>query len=139
MAVPDFQKLLLPLLKICSDQKEHTNRETEDRLAAELQLTKGDLEEMLPSGTQRRFVNRVAWAKVHLSKVGLIEPVRKSVYKITQRGLDLLKENPDAISVAFLKRYEGFNEFLKPTKDADPLETSTVVDSIATPRETLEN
>ncbi len=138
MAVPDFQSIMLPLLKFSADQKEHTNSETEDYIAKELKLTKEDLEEMLPSGTQRRFVNRVAWAKVHLSKAGLIAPTRKSVYKITQRGLEVLKENPQVITVAYLKRFEGFNEFLKPTKDKDSNDTTTLHESSTTPRETLE-
>jgi restriction system protein len=141
MAVPDFQSILLPLLKLSADGKEHTVPETEEKLADILNLTKEDREEMLPSGTQRRFVNRLAWTKVHLSKAGLIMSPRRSVYKITQRGLDALKENPDKINMGYLKQFEEYREFIKPTKGKDNADSDIgpLAESLTTPRETLEN
>jgi restriction system protein len=138
MAVPDFQSIMLPLLKLSADQKEHTGRETEDLLANEFKLSQEDRKEMLPSGTTRTFVNRVAWAKSHLSKAGLLMSPRRSIYKITPRGLEVLKENPPVINVAYLKRFDEYREFIKPSKDKESVETAPVIESMTTPRETLE-
>jgi len=139
MPIPDFQSIMLPLLKFSSDKKEHTVRETEEYLANAFRLTKEEREEMLPSGTTRTFVNRVAWTKAHLMKAGLIMSPRRSVYKITQRGIDVLKEDPVSIDVAYLKRFEEYREFLKPSKDKAELEPGSEIESSVTPRETFEN
>src|SRR6185312_5277296 len=68
MPIPDFQEITLPLLKLSGDQNDHTLPETEEALANFFQLTQEERVEMLPSGTQRRFANRVAWAKVYVTK-----------------------------------------------------------------------
>jgi restriction system protein len=139
MAIPDYQAIMLPLLKHCSDQKEHAVRETEVALAEVMKLSDEEREQKLPSGTQRKFINRVAWAKVYLSKAGLIMSPRRSVYQITQRGLDVLKENPQVINVAYLKRFEEFGEFINPDVNKTVSENIPFVESSTTPRETLES
>lgn len=73
MAVPDFQSFMLPLLKFSADGGEHTQSEAVDALARQLNITDADRKEMLPSGRQARFDNRVAWAVVYLRKAGLME------------------------------------------------------------------
>jgi restriction endonuclease Mrr len=70
MAVPDFQSLMLPLLRVASDGQEHSLAEARDALAREFQLSDPDLEEPLPSGRQSKFSNRVAWAKSYLQPAG---------------------------------------------------------------------
>jgi restriction system protein len=83
MAIPNFQACLLPVLRLASDGKEHTLAEAREVLAAELHLSAEDRAELLPSGRQRRFDNRVAWAKVYLDHAGLLRsPRRVSVYVI---------------------------------------------------------
>jgi len=39
MPIPDYQSLMLPLLRFASDQKEHSLREAIERLAEEFSLT----------------------------------------------------------------------------------------------------
>src|SRR6185312_8518396 len=139
MPIPDFQEITLPLLKLSGDQNDHTLPETEEALANFFQLTQEERVEMLPSGTQRRFANRVAWAKVYLTKAGLLLSPRRSVYRISQSGLDLLKNPPPHISVSFLKEhYKEIREFLKPSKDNGQTEVTSAGESSTTPRETLE-
>lgn len=111
MAVPDYQTLMLPLLKFFGDGKEHSTREAVDKLAVKLKLTNEDLSEMIPSGSQTAFYNRVGWARTYMAKAGLLEKTRHSVYKITERGKDVLKENPAAINVKYLNRFPEFVEF----------------------------
>lgn len=111
MPIPDFQTLMLPLLRHLGDRKEHSNQETLDVLAKEFQLSEADLAQLLPSGTQGLFRNRVAWAKAHFKKAGLIESPRRSVYEITPAGLDVLAKNPERINLRFLSQFPGYREF----------------------------
>jgi restriction system protein len=93
MTIPDFQTLMLPLLKIAADQKEHSQREVRDLLAENFRLTETDKKEMLPSGKQARFDNRVAWARAYLKRADLIENTGRGIFRITPQGLDLLRSS----------------------------------------------
>ena len=82
MPIPDFQTVMRPLMDLISDGKEHTMREALDSLADHFELTDKDRQQLLPSGGQDVFTNRVAWAKTHLRMAGLIET--------TARGTSLM-------------------------------------------------
>ncbi len=97
MPVPDFQSIMLPLLKLTGDGEEHSTHEFLDKLAEHFSLTEEELKELLPSGKQTRFYNRVVWARVYLSKSGLLEMSRRSYYRITERGKQVLKSNPTQV------------------------------------------
>src|SRR5574337_167650 len=100
MAVPDYQSVMLPLLHYAHERKtEVSTDEAVEALASLLGLTDQDLKELLPSGVQRTFVNRVGWAATYMKKAGLLEPTRRGYYQITQRGVELLKKNPKEINV----------------------------------------
>jgi hypothetical protein len=103
MAVPDFQTLLLPLLKFAGDSKEHTVAEAIDCLGREFQLTPEERKELLPSGKQPRFDNRVGWAVTYLKKGGLITRAGVGRFLIAERGKEVLKAPPPRIDVPFLK------------------------------------
>ena len=66
---------------------------------------------MLPSGGQATFDNRVGWARTYMKKAGLLESPRRSYFKITDRGLQALKTNPESINNRFLQQYPEFREF----------------------------
>jgi restriction system protein len=82
MAIPDFQSLMLPLLRYLADGTEKANQDTSDALAKEFGLSEEEIAEILPSGQQTRFQNRIAWAKSHFKHAGLIESPRRGVYRI---------------------------------------------------------
>jgi restriction system protein len=88
MPIPDFQSVMRPLMDVISDGKEHSVRETLDRLGDRFELTEQERKRLLPSGRLEIFTNRVAWAKTHLRMAGLIEPTARGVFKITPRGLN---------------------------------------------------
>ncbi|AKB45677.1 MULTISPECIES: restriction endonuclease [Methanosarcina] len=111
MAVPDYQSLMLPLLKYAGDGEEHKIRNAIEHLAEELRLSEEERRELLPSGQQAVFNNRIGWARTYLKKAGLLASGRKGYFSITQRGLNVLKDNPAYIDVNFLTRYKEFNEF----------------------------
>ncbi|MBD2188968.1 restriction endonuclease [Pseudanabaena mucicola] len=145
MAVPDYQSLMLPLLKYAGTHNgEVTTSEAVEVLAQELNLSEEDLREMLPSGTQSTFGNRVGWAATHIKKAGLLEPTRRGYYQITTRGRELLAKQPKVLNVKFLEKYPEFLEFkkLKGTRTRNGkgnTENKSIPDiSVATPSEALE-
>jgi len=135
---------MLPLLQLAADRHEHSLREAIDTLSLEFALTDGEKEEILPSGKQAVFDNRVGWARTYLKKAGLVESPRRSFFKITSRGLEVIQQNLKTIDVRFLKQYPEFIEFKLDSRRA----SSKVVDVQAvdistnnpkTPREYLED
>jgi restriction system protein len=118
MAVPGFQDLMLPFLQICSDGKERTVTEIGEIIGLQLNLSEADLQEMMASG-QTKFYNRTAWVKSYFGKAGLLDFPSRGKFKITQRGLDLLKSNPKTIRIKTLDQYPEFVKFHKGTQTAD--------------------
>jgi restriction system protein len=144
MAVPDYQSVMLPLLQFVAQKGTETSTsEAVEALPKVLGLNEEDLKEMLPSGIQSTFVNRVGWASTYMKKAGLLEATRRGFYQLTDRGRDLLKKQPKTINVKLLKQYPEFLEFqqLKGTRSGDKIPESkgaSDVCSTATPSEALE-
>ena len=143
MAVPDYQSVMLPLLQFAEARNEEISTDAAvEALSSQLGLTEADLKEMLPSGVQPTFVNRVGWAATYMKKAGLLVPTRRGYYRITQRGQDLLKKKPAKINVKLLKQYPEFQEFLqlKGTRSWEKKNVSEVPLDMetATPSEALE-
>lgn len=111
MSIPNYQKIMLPLLKFSGDKKEHSIREAINHISELFNLTDEEKREILPSGQQQVINNRTAWAKTYLKKAGLLESTRRSYFIITEKGLDVLKENPVEIDMPYLKRFPEFIEF----------------------------
>lgn len=106
MAVPDFQSLMLPLLRYAETKNAEINTpQAVAALATQLNLTDAELKEMLPSGLQGTFTNRVGWSATYMKKAGLLESTRRGYYRITQRGKELLSEKPTIINIKLLERY----------------------------------
>lgn len=82
MAVPDFQSLMLPLLQVAADGHEHVLRESSDAIAQQFHLIDEDRAELLPSGRQRKFTNRMAWASIHLRRAGLPASSAKEGFRL---------------------------------------------------------
>lgn len=124
--IPDYQTLMLPVLKSVADGKEHKFREIADSIAKNFGLTEEELGCLLPSGNQSIFDNRVGWAKTYLKKACLIEYKGKGVLKITERGKQVLKDSPQKIDNKFLKQYDEFNDFqnkVNPKEEKQETET----------------
>jgi restriction system protein len=142
MGIPDYQSIMLPLLKFLADFREYSFRETVEGLAREFKLTDEERKDMLPSGQQATFDNRVGWARTYLKQAGLIEYPQRGYLKITKRGEKTLAQNPNRIDVKFLERFEEFLEFRKRKKQKPkipkPSDDSTSVSSDKTPAEALE-
>ncbi len=111
MPIPDFQSIILPLLQQFRDGKEHSIQEVVGELAKVYSLSEQEINELLPSGKQTTFYNRVGWARTYLSKSGLLEMPRRSYHKITARGKEVLKSNPARIDMKYLERFPEYVEF----------------------------
>ena len=99
MAVPDFQSLMLPLLKMAADGQPHALAEAREVLTSGFKLTQAERDELLPSGNQSKFSNRVAWAKSYLQQAGLFVSPKRGHFQLTDRGTGVLENPPDRSSL----------------------------------------
>ena len=125
MTIPDFQTIMLPLLKIAEDEKEHYIHDAVNELAKIFQLTEEDKTTLLPSGQQPMFYNRVGWARTYLKKAGLLEDPKRGYFVITSRGKDVLKSNPEKIDMKYLRQFPEYLEFRQPTENDEPPDKRT--------------
>ncbi len=140
MAIPDYQTLMLPVLQLASDQLEHKFREVVEALAEKFSLSDYERAELLPSGSQTVFHNRVGWARSYLKQAGLLESPRRGYFRITDQGLNLLAENPERINVSLLERYPEFLEFRNRKNDTSSNNEGTAIIEISsgeTPEDVL--
>ncbi|MCK9639412.1 MAG: restriction endonuclease [Prolixibacteraceae bacterium] len=137
--IPDFQKIMLPLMNILSDGLEHSTIETNEKIARLFGLTDEEINLYLPSGVAKTFPNRVAWAKSHLKMAGLLENTKRSYFKITEAGKRILESNPTAINLRILKTIPTYQEKTGRVKEEDPSSDAENTQLSATPEETLEN
>jgi restriction system protein len=129
---------MLPLLKHLADGKEHSNRELTETLADYFQLTEDERSKLLPSGKQKLFTNRVAWAKADLKMAGLTESPKRGISVITQRGRDVLQQNPERIDRKFLKQFQDYFEKISQGSQKADSENNNET-SNQTPHEVLED
>ena len=108
MPVPGFQSLMLPVLRALADGKDTHVRQVCERVASVEGLGDEDLQEMLPSGRQPVFVNRVAWALNYLGRAALVARVRRGVYRIGEEGTRLLSNPPSRVDIRNLRRFPAF-------------------------------
>jgi restriction system protein len=118
MSIPDYQSIMRPLLKQASDRQEHSFPSLVESLASEFRLTDSERRDLLPSGGQFVFDNRVGWARTYLKKAGLLWAPKRGVVQITDRGLQVLKDNPERIDNKVLRRFPEFLEFQSAKGDA---------------------
>ncbi|MEY4135471.1 MAG: hypothetical protein RL386_1821 [Bacteroidota bacterium] len=136
MPIPDFQTVMLPLLKFCKDGQEHTLRQAIESLSSYFKLSVEERQQMLPSGAQAVFDNRIGWAKTYLIKSGLLESPRRSYFKITERGKKVLDENPPLINMAYLKQFPEYLDFARQSGNSG--KSSEAIDEISESQKTPE-
>lgn len=117
MAVPTFEAFRVPLLRRLLDGNEHRIADLYDVLADDLRLSESDRSEMLASGVQAIYKNRISWARTFLKKAGLVEQSVRGVVRITQRGRDALQSG-QAIDNRYLSQFPEFREFYRPHREA---------------------
>lgn len=136
--IPDYQKIMLPLLRRLEDGAEHSMRELINALAVEFGLTEEERKQLLPSGVQPVFDNRVGWARTYLLKAGLLESPRRGIVKITDRGRQVLAQKPEKIDNNFLYQFEDIRPFLSKNRDNVKIDDPPELSMNATPVESIE-
>lgn len=135
--IPDYQTIMLPLLKLISDQQEHSLQNSIDDIANQYQLTTKERRELLPSGKQSIVDNRVGWARTYLKKAGLLEYIRRGYFRITTRGIEVLNRNLEKIDLSVLKEFPEFRDFQNLRKPQDAALPRSWGESKLTPQELL--
>lgn len=138
MPIPDYQTVMLPVLKTVADGESHLLRDISKAISDQFELTDEERGKRLPSGQQTIIANRIGWATTYLKKAGLLEYPARGKRRLTEEGKKLLKENPPSINAAYLKRYPSFVEFTTPTDSDDSPGPSTSEPGVKTPEETLD-
>lgn len=137
MSIPTFEEVMLPLLQTIKDKNEYSLRQVEESLAEHFQLTDEERNAILPSGKMTYLYNRIGWAKTDLKFAGLIEQSGRGLFKITERGLRVLNENPQKIDVEYLTRFPEFVEWQDKEKK-DVQEPITIKVAHQSPQEMID-
>lgn len=129
MTIPNFQELMLPVLQAATDGEIKIS-DVVRQLGENLKLTSEELSELLPSGRQTKFANRVNWAKSYLGKAGLIMLTRRGYFKISELGKSVLSSSPKSINTKFLASIlengeSGHTKSSNPDKPESSLKTLT--------------
>lgn len=139
MAIPDYQTLMLPVLKIASDSKEHSVKQTVEEINSLFKLTDDEVSELLPSGKEPVIVNRVRWSIFYLRKALLLAATKPGHFKITDRGLKTIKGSPKQINNSFLNQFSEFVEFRLGSKSVKNKDESIIdTNNNHTPEEILD-
>ncbi len=142
MAVPDYQSFLLPLLQLLEDGQTYSVRTIYDVLADRLQLGEDERQQLLPSGQQKTYENRIGWATTHLKKACLVGKPKRGQVVITDRGHEFLAQRPEKITAKSLQIFPEYQEFCEGNSkiaSIEPLPISMEAESDRTPEEVLQD
>jgi len=139
MNIPDFQTVMLPIMEIAADNNIYPMRDLVNKLIDKYGLSDEEKKELLPSGKQTVFENRIGWAKTHLKKAGLLVYPKRGCIKITERGLSLLNNKPEKIDMGTLKQFDEYNEFIKITNVTKNDDATIAEIDTHTPEEIMES
>ena len=134
--IPDFQTIMLPLLKTFQDGEEKTSKELREKMVSYFNISIDEQKEKIPSGKQPLYYNRVAWAIAYLKMADLISSPLRAVYKITEEGKKVLENPPEKITINFLKQFDSFSKNRNPEKDTELDDNNQIVEK--TPDELIE-
>lgn len=137
MAIPRYHEMYRPFLDSLKDGQLHKFKEVKEYVAAVMDVSEEELKELLPSGKQPMFYNRIGWTRTYLKKAGLINSPSRGIFIITAEGSKLLEENPSIINDDFLMRYEDFRLFKQPNEKEGYNKPIPSIEE--TPQEVLDN
>lgn len=134
--IPDYQTLMKPVLELAASGEIKIS-DAVTQLEQAFRLTEEEKAELLPSGKQTRFANRVHWARSYLKQAGLLRNTRRGYFEITDEGRRVLAEKPDRIDAKFLERFDQFLEFKSRTNVSSVDDSVTEEPEATTPDETM--
>ncbi len=138
MAIPDYQTLMLPALKLGATGEVQI-KDAYQLLSDEFNLTPEEREHMLPSGTMTTMRNRVTWAVSYLVQAKLLHRPKRGFFTVTERGKEVLTNAPGVIDIQFLEQYPEFIEFRNKKKSGDNSTVNVDTDETSTPEERIDS
>lgn len=132
MAIPTYEKLMLPVLKVLGDNVERTGVEISQIIAKQINLSEEEYNKIYENNPKKIFSDRVAWARTYLKKAGLIESPQRTTSRITKAGINVLKTNPTDIDDKYLERFESFKKFKHVTSKKTKEQVKSVVNNTST-------
>jgi len=140
LAIPDYETLMLPLLKRLADGQARVLRDVIAALADEFKLSDEERAQLLPSGGTLTFASRVGWAKTYMKKAGLLSQPKRGTVQITPAGQSVLNSQPPHLDSKYLDRFDSFVVFRNAGRDSvnqlQPLQAALPSDQ--TPDEVME-
>lgn len=137
MAIPKYNEIQLPVLRILSDGKILKLKDFIEPVAKEFSLTNDEINEMYPSGNGHIFYDRISWALSYLNMAGLLEKPGRGLFKINSKGIELL-QNPEKLS-SYVEKFVQKSYKQKKELEISPIEiTENKVENL-TPQEKLYN
>ncbi len=118
MTIPNYEQAMLPVLKVLAEHGARPRRDITDAVAGIFNLTDEERQRLLPSGQFPVILSRVGWALSYMKQARLVEPVKRGVYKLTDRGREVLASNVSSIDADYLERYPEFREFQNRTRES---------------------
>ena len=148
MAVPTYDQLMLPLMKLLAEQTAPIKvSEVVELLEECSKLSNDELEQTLPSG-KNIFKDRVAWAKTYLVKAGLVQQPKRAFCEISELGRSINLNGLNSITNDFLSQFDSFRDYKFSRSNKFETENSLIIDreinineyqKIHTPEEIIEN
>ena len=138
MPIPKYDEMYRAFLDCLADGQPHRSKEVKDTVAGVFSVSEKERAEMLPSGKQQLFDNRVGWTRTYLKKAGLVQSPSRGVYVITLTGKQVLNENPPHIDNLYLQRFESFRKFISPDDEDSGTPASAEKVSGKTPQDILD-
>ena len=112
MALPTYDQLMFPLMKLLSEQKQGMKLSDAARVLSERSgLSSEELSLRLSSGTKTVFYDRVGWAKTYLVKAGLISQPKRGFCELSEIGHQLDLSKLTSITIEYLMQYESFSNY----------------------------
>jgi restriction system protein len=138
MAIPTYDELMVPVLKVLSDGSEHSGDDITNIIADQLNLTEEERNRIYSNNPKKIFKDRVAWARTYLKKAGLIESPQRSTSKITREGMKVVKSKLKDLNLKFLEQYESYREFRHIEVSDNSISEKETVETVQTPDEMLD-
>ena len=93
--MPNWEGFMIPTLQVLSDGEVRHWREFQPLVADRAKLTDEQKQELLPSGSQLKYENRIGWGVSFLTNVGALSRPRRGHYTITEAGKQLIAMFPN--------------------------------------------
>ena len=138
MSIPKYDEMYRAFLDCLADGQAHKSKEVKDAVAKVFSISEKERAELLPSGRQQLFDNRIGWTRTYLKKAGLVQSPSRGAYIITQTGKQVLLENPAQIDNLYLQRFESFRQFISPDFDGTAIPSHATAVSSKTPQDILD-